>query len=62
MATEKQINYCLSLLSRHGYSIRFMDSRMKDFGATMRERSGSVTDWLKTRSQAEISAIIARLK
>ena len=61
-ATDKQIRYALFLLGKKGYSTNWMDSRFKQLGATMRERSGKVEDWLASRSIAEISDVIDRLK
>lgn len=62
MATEKQVSYALSLLGKAGYSTKWMDARYKDFGATMRERSGKVEGWLAGLTKSEISKIIDRLK
>lgn len=62
MATEKQVNYALYLLNKAGYSTRFMDSHFKELGATMRERSGKVADWLSNMNRVEISRLIDRLK
>lgn len=45
-ASDKQIRYALILLGKAGYSTNYMDARFKDFGASMRERSGKVEDWL----------------
>lgn len=61
-ATEKQISYALSLLAKAGYSVRFMDASFKALGASMRERSGLVADWLKKMNKVEISQLIDRLK
>ena len=61
-ATEKQVAYALHLLKANGYSIRFMDSRFKRLGATMRQRSGEVKDWLAAMNRAEISDLITKLK
>ena len=61
-ATYKQVRYALHLLDENGYSTRWMDSRFKSLGATMRERSGSVESWLRSRNVAEISRIIGQLK
>lgn len=61
-ATEKQINYALSLLAKAGYSTRYMNASFKELGASMRERSGLVKDWLANMNRAEISALIDRLK
>lgn len=61
-ATDKQVRYALMLLSKAGYSTRFMDSRFKELGATMRERSGAVEGWLRGKNIAEMSALIDQLK
>ena len=60
-ATPKQISYALSLLGNAGYSTRYMDSSFKTLGATMRERSGLVSDWLANMPRREISALIDTL-
>lgn len=46
MATEKMKRYAMALLSKHGYSTEWMNAQFKEFGASMRERSGKVWDWL----------------
>ena len=61
-ATEKQVSYALALLNKAGYSTRYMDSRFKRLGATMRERSGLVEDWLAGMNRARISNLIGELK
>lgn len=61
MATEKQIRYIIMLLGRSGYSTRYMDARYKALGATMRERSGSVESWVRSRSLGEASLLIDSL-
>ena len=61
-ATDKQVRYALFLLKKKGYSTKWMDSSFKKLGATMRERSGKVEDWLSGRNIAEISDVIDRLK
>lgn len=60
-ATDKQISFALSLLNKAGYSTRFMDASFKAFGATMRERSGKVSDWLANMNKGEISSLIDSL-
>ena len=60
-ATEKQVNYALVLLRKHGYGTRWMSARFKLLGATCRERSGKVEDWLEGMNRAEISGVIGRL-
>jgi len=61
-ATQKQISYALSLLAKKGYSTNWMDAQFKEEGATMKERSGKVSDWLANKTVAEVSALIDRLK
>ena len=61
-ATQKQINYALRLLGKAGYSTKYMNASFKLLGATMRERSGRVEDWLGGKNVAELSALIDRLK
>lgn len=62
MASQKQVNFLLSLLHGAGYSTRYMNKQFKDFGATMRQRSGSVEGWLRGLNSAEASDLIDRLK
>lgn len=59
--TDKQVNFAMSLLVRKGYGSRFMNSSFKELGASMRQRSGSVADWLKGMNRQEISDLIDRL-
>lgn len=47
-ATDKQIAYAMSLMDQHGYSTRFMNADHKALCATMNQRQGLVTDWLKS--------------
>lgn len=61
-ATQKQINFALALMDKAGYSTRFMNRGHKALGATMRQRSGSVRDWLASMSRSEVSALIDQLK
>jgi len=61
-ATEKQIQYALFLLDKTGYGTRWMNARFKELGATMRERSGRVEDWVRGRTVRELSQIIDQLK
>jgi hypothetical protein len=61
-ATEKQVRYALVLLAKAGYSTQFMNASFKELGASMRERSGSVSDWLAGMKIGEISKLIDRLK
>lgn len=60
-ATAKQIAYATSLLERNGYSTRYMDRSFAELGATMRERSGSVHDWLASLDRGRISTLIDTL-
>jgi hypothetical protein len=60
--TKKQIDYALVLLDRAGYGTRYMDARFKELGVTMRERSGSVTDWLRGMTGPECSRLIDTLE
>jgi hypothetical protein len=62
MATEKQVRFAMMLLDKAGFSIRFMNSSYKALGATMRERSGRVEDWVRNKSVAEASSLINALK
>ena len=61
-ATSKQVRYALFLLNKKGYSTKWMDSRFKRLGATMKERSGTVEGWLQGKNVAEISNLIDELK
>lgn len=61
-ATTKQVNYALVLLGKCGYSTRFMNAQFKELGASMRERSGSVSAWLAGMNISEISKLIDTLK
>jgi hypothetical protein len=62
MPTDKQVNYIMKLLSQNGYSTRYMNSDFKALGATMRERSGSVESWVRSRNFQEASDLIDKLK
>lgn len=59
-ATEKQVGFALSLLTRAGYRTDWMDATFGGF-ATMRERQGRVADWLGGMDRPRISALIDRL-
>jgi hypothetical protein len=61
-ATEKQIRFALYLLSQKGYSTKYMNAQYKELGATMRERSGSVSAWLAGMTVADCSSLINKLK
>jgi hypothetical protein len=60
-ATAKQISYAMHLLGEAGYSTRYMDASFRDLGAKMRQRSGSVRDWLASMSRSGISTLIDQL-
>lgn len=61
-ATSKQIDFALALLDRKGFSTRYMDASFSKLGATMKQRSGKVSDWLDSLSKQEISRLIDTLK
>lgn len=61
-ATAKQVSYALTLLDQAGYSTRYMNAEFARLGATMRQRSGKVEDWLGKMSRREISSLIGTLK
>jgi hypothetical protein len=62
MATEKQVRYLLYLLKQNGYSTTWMNRNFKELGASMRERSGRVENWLRNLDVATASELIDRLK
>lgn len=61
-ATEKQVGYAMYLLGKTKYGNRNMHSSFKDLGASMRERTGSVKQWLQNLSMADISKLIDQVK
>lgn len=61
-ATDKQVNYALKLLKQKGFSTTWMNKDFKRLGASMRDRSGLVEDWLKNMSRTDISSVIDTLK
>ena len=61
-ATEKQVRYAMFLLDKAGYSTRYMDATYKRLGARMRERSGSVDEWLRSLDMGRMSSVIDELK
>ena len=61
-ATAKQVSYALSLLDRQGFSTTWMNASFSKLGATMRQRSGKVTDGLGAMSKTEISKLIGQLQ
>jgi hypothetical protein len=60
MATEKQVTLALHLLREKGYGTRYMGSEHKRF-ARMNERRGTVEEWLKSKNNADLSALIDEL-
>lgn len=60
-ATDKQVNYALRLLMAAGYPVGYMTGAHKGL-AKISERKGTVADWLRGMSRAEISALIDRLQ
>lgn len=60
-ATARQINYILMLMARAGYSTRFMRAEHKELGASLRQRHGTVADWLASLSIGEASSLIEQL-
>jgi hypothetical protein len=61
-ATAKQIAYALVLLSKAGYSTKFMDASFKNLGASMRECGGTVQDWLAGMDGGKVSKLITELR
>ncbi len=61
-ATPKQVRYLTYLLAENGYPTEFMNASFKKLGATMRERSGSVSAWLEGMSCVRASALIKSLQ
>ena len=59
--TEKQFSYIMHLLRQAGYSARFMNADFKRLGATMRERSGTVENWVDGLTVGEASRVIGLL-
>lgn len=59
--TEKQVAFALGLLDRAGYRTDYMSSGHKDL-ATLRERHGTVEEWLRRMSRHEISKLIDQLQ
>ena len=60
-ATSKQVTYALALMDEAGLPTRYMSSAHKPF-ATMRERNGSVREWLASMDRRRASDLIAALK
>jgi hypothetical protein len=60
--SDKQVRYILYLLSQNGYSTNWMNAQFKDLGATMKERTGKVEDWVRGLDQGRITMVIGRFK
>lgn len=58
----KQRNYILYLLGRAGFDTRYVNSKYKALGLTMRERQGTVSDWLDNLPEHQVPATIRRLQ
>ena len=62
-ATNGQLAYVILLLRQAGYSVERMDNTaFAELGATVRERTLTVEEWLKGMSAAKASRLIKRLK
>ena len=61
-ATIKQQRFILHLLRQKGFNTRFMDKSFARLGATMRERTGKVTDWVASLDVGRASQVIDQLK
>ena len=61
-ATPKQISYALALLGQAGYPTTYMNASFSSLGATMRQRKGTVRNWLSSMEVHEISQLIDELK
>lgn len=61
MATEKQVNYALHLMRQAGYDTDYMGSEHKKLGAKMRERQGTVRDWVAQMGKDRASELIETL-
>jgi hypothetical protein len=62
MATDKQVNYALLLMRQAGIPTDWMSSAHKRLGASMRERTGRVEDWLRSLDVGRASEVIDTLK
>ena len=60
--SDKQVRYAFVLLEQNGFATRYMNARFRELGATMRERSGTVEHWLRSRTPGEMAALIDQLK
>ena len=61
-ATEKQLRYIEYLRARTKWSGKWMSAAWKQLGAGMRQRSGTVADYLAGLTMSEASALISTLK
>lgn len=59
--SDKQISYAMALLAENGYPTGYMDVTFKPL-ASMRERFGTVENWLRNMNKEEISNLIDQLK
>jgi hypothetical protein len=60
-ATDKQVRYLIILLGKSGYATTHMNGQFKRLGATMRQRSGTVEEWLRSLTMSEASQLIDHL-
>ena len=61
MATEKQVRYLMTLLGQQGHSTKWMNASFKALGASMKERSGKVEDWVRSLDVGRASRLIDQL-
>ena len=61
MASEKQVNYLMYLLDKHGFDTEYLGSSYKKLGLKMAERSGKVRPFLEGLESARASKMIQKL-
>ena len=61
-ATLHQRHDAVVLLRRHGYSTRLMNAHFKKLGASKAEITGTVSQWLNSKSRVEMSELLDQLK
>jgi protein gp37 len=61
-ATLHQRHDAVVLLRRRGYSTRFMNAHFKKLGASKAEITGTVSQWLNSKSRVEMSELLDQLK
>ena len=61
-ATAKQQSYLMYLLGENGYSTKYMTASFSRLGASCRQRSGMVADWVAGLTKAEASRLIGDLR